>query len=218
MKKIIAPSILSANFENLKQDLQACEDAGADWIHVDVMDGHFVPNISFGPLIVGACKRSTSLPLDVHLMVKDPDSMIDEFARAGADRLTVHQEACIHLDRTIQHIHAHHLKAGVSLNPSTPVNFLDEILDELDLVLIMTVNPGFGGQTFIPNSLKKISQLRQEIDRRGLATWLEVDGGISETTLPAVLKAGANAFVAGNAIFKHPAGIAGAISGFKSLF
>jgi ribulose-phosphate 3-epimerase len=218
MNRVIAPSILSANFENLKQDLLACEKAGADWIHVDVMDGHFVPNITFGPLIVEACKRSTSLPLDVHLMVEDPDSMIEAYAKAGADRLTVHQEACVHLDRTIQHIKSFNVKAGVSINPATSPIVLTEVIDQLDLVLIMTVNPGFGGQSFIPNSLKKIRTIRQEIRRLGLDTWLEVDGGISQATLPSVLEAGANAFVAGNAVFNHPEGIETAIRKIKEMF
>lgn len=218
MNRVIAPSILSANFENLKQDLLACEKAGADWIHVDVMDGHFVPNITFGPLIVEACKRSTSLPLDVHLMVEDPDSMIEAYAKAGADRLTVHQEACVHLDRTIQHIMSFNVKAGVSINPATSPIVLTEVIDQLDLVLVMTVNPGFGGQSFIPNSLKKIRTIRQEIRRLGLDTWLEVDGGISQATLPAVLEAGANAFVAGNAVFNHPEGIETAIRKIKEMF
>ena len=218
MNRVIAPSILSANFENLKQDLLACEKAGADWIHVDVMDGHFVPNITFGPLIVEACKRSTSLPLDVHLMVEDPDSMIEAFAKAGADRLTVHQEACVHLDRTIQHIKSFNVKAGVSINPATSPIVLTEVIDQLDLVLVMTVNPGFGGQSFIPNSLKKIRTIRQEIGRLGLDTWLEVDGGISQVTLPSVLEAGANAFVAGNAVFNHPEGIETAIRKIKEMF
>jgi ribulose-phosphate 3-epimerase len=218
MNRVIAPSILSANFENLKQDLLACEKAGADWIHVDVMDGHFVPNITFGPLIVEACKRSTSLPLDVHLMVEDPDSMIEAYAKAGADRLTVHQEACVHLDRTIQHIKSFNVKAGVSINPATSPIVLTEVIDQLDLVLVMTVNPGFGGQSFIPNSLKKIRTIRQEIRRLGLDTWLEVDGGISQATLPAVLEAGANAFVAGNAVFNHPEGIETAIRKIKEMF
>jgi len=218
MNRVIAPSILSANFENLKQDLLACEKAGADWIHVDVMDGHFVPNITFGPLIVEACKRSTSLPLDVHLMVEDPDSMIESYAKAGADRLTVHQEACVHLDRTIQHIKSFNVKAGVSINPATSPIVLTEVIDQLDLVLVMTVNPGFGGQSFIPNSLKKIRTIRQEIRRLGLDTWLEVDGGISQATLPAVLEAGANAFVAGNAVFNHPEGIETAIRKIKEMF
>ena len=218
MNRVIAPSILSANFENLKQDLLACEKAGADWIHVDVMDGHFVPNITFGPLIVEACKRSTSLPLDVHLMVEDPDSMIEAYAKAGADRLTVHQEACVHLDRTIQHIKSFNVKAGVSINPSTSPIVLTEVIDQLDLVLVMTVNPGFGGQSFIPNSLKKIRTIRQEIRRLGLDTWLEVDGGISQATLPSVLEAGANAFVAGNAVFNHPEGIETAIRKIKEMF
>ena len=217
MKKIIAPSILSANFEHLRDDLQSCEQAGADWIHIDVMDGHFVPNITFGPLVVEACKRSTVLPLDVHLMVESPDRLVEAYAKAGADRLTVHQEACLHLDRTLQLIKQCGAKAGVSLNPATPISNIEEVLPQLDLVLIMTVNPGFGGQSFLDYTLEKIRRLRHTIDRRGLQTWIEVDGGISEKTLPLVMEAGANAFVAGNALFNHAEGLAGGIKKFRKM-
>lgn len=211
---VIAPSILSADFTRLGADLAACESAGADWIHVDVMDGHFVPNMTFGPLLVAACRRATKLPLDVHLMIEKPENMLAAFAQAGADRLTVHVETCPHLHRTIQQILSLGVKAGVTLNPATPTVMLQEIYAYVDLVLVMTVNPGFGGQSFIAEMLPKVANIRQALDRIGSDAWLEVDGGVSEKTLPALLKAGANAFVAGNAIFKHPDGI---VIGIKTL-
>ena len=211
---VIAPSILSADFTRLGQDIAACERAGADWIHVDVMDGHFVPNMTLGPLVVEACKRATRLPLDVHLMIENPDNLLEAFASAGADRLTVHVEACPHLHRTIQHIRSLGVKPGVTLNPGTPAVMLKEIYTYVDLVLVMTVNPGFGGQTFIPETLAKVAEIRAALDLAGSPAWLEVDGGVSDQTLPALLKAGADAFVAGNAIFKHADGIPG---GLKAL-
>ena len=214
---VLAPSILSADFAHLGEDLANCEKAGADWIHVDVMDGHFVPNMTLGPLVVEACKRATSLPLDVHLMIEKPENMLEAFARAGADRLTVHVETCPHLHRTIQQIQSLGVKAGVTLNPSTPAVMLQEILDQVDLVLVMTVNPGFGGQSFIPGMLNKVKQIRQALDQAGSAAWLEVDGGVSEKTIPALLKAGADAYVAGNAVFNHQQGIAGGILSLKNL-
>ncbi len=208
---VIAPSILSADFTRLGEDIAACERAGADWIHVDIMDGHFVPNLTIGPLIVEACRRATRLPLDVHLMIENPDSLLEAFAKAGADRLTVHVETCPHLHRTIQHIRALGLKAGVTLNPATPAVMLKEIYPYLDLVLVMTVNPGFGGQTFIVETLSKVAEIRAALNLTGSQAWLEVDGGVSDKTLPALRAAGANAFVAGNAVFNHPDGIAGGI-------
>lgn len=204
---VIAPSILSADFAHLGAEIAACEAAGADWIHVDVMDGHFVPNLTLGPLVVEACRRATKLPLDVHLMIEKPENLLEAFAQVGASRLTVHLETCPHLYRTIQQIQSLGVKAGVTLNPATPALLLKEILPLVDLVLVMTVNPGFGAQAFLPEMLPKITEIRQMLDLIGSPAWLEVDGGVSEKTLPVLLKAGANAFVAGNAVFKHPQGV-----------
>ncbi len=205
---VIAPSILSADFTHLGEDLTACEKAGAEWIHVDVMDGHFVPNMTLGPLVVAACRRATRLPLDVHLMIEKPENMLEAFANAGADRLTVHVETCTHLHRIIQQIKSLGVKAGVTLNPATPAIMLQEIYATIDLILVMTVNPGFGAQSFIPEMLPKVATIRQSLDLCGSKAWLEVDGGVSEKTLPSLLSAGANAFVAGNSVFNHPGGIA----------
>jgi ribulose-phosphate 3-epimerase len=197
----ISPSILSADFSRLGEDVQAVDRAGADYIHIDVMDGHFVPNITIGPLVVEALRKVTAKPLDVHLMIENPDLYIADFARAGADIITVHQEAVPHLHRTVQLIKSLGKKAGVSLNPGTPVETLDIILDELDLVLIMSVNPGFGGQSFIPSALDKIRALRQRITERGLSTELEVDGGVKIDNIREVVAAGADVLVAGSAVF-----------------
>ena len=199
--KLIAPSILSADFSKLGEEIRTVESAGADWIHVDVMDGHFVPNITIGPLVVEAVKRSTPLPIDVHLMIENADDYITAFARAGASHISVQVEACPHLHRTVQHIKASGAKAGVVLNPSTPIESLAWILEDLDYVLVMSVNPGFGGQKFIPNSISKIKALRKLIEDRGLSALIEVDGGINETTIAAVAAAGADVLVAGSAIF-----------------
>jgi ribulose-phosphate 3-epimerase len=200
MKKI-APSILSADFSRLGDEVRAVAAAGADYIHVDVMDGHFVPNITIGPLVVEAVRRVTELPLDVHLMIENPDLYIPDFAAAGADFIVVHAEATHHLHRTVQLIKAHGKKAGVSLNPATPLHCLDYILDELDLVLLMTVNPGFGGQSFIEACLPKIHALRGILDKRGLETELEVDGGVKIDNIDRIAHAGADVFVAGSAVF-----------------
>jgi ribulose-phosphate 3-epimerase len=197
----LAPSILSADFARLGAEVQAVAKAGADYIHIDVMDGHFVPNITIGPLVVEAVRKVTDLPLDVHLMIENPDRYIPDFARAGADLITVHQEAVPHLHRTVQLIRNLGKKAGVSINPATPAATLDEILDDLDLVLVMTVNPGFGGQGFIDRCLTKIAALRHEIDRRGLAVELEVDGGVKIDNVDRIAAAGADVFVAGSAVF-----------------
>jgi ribulose-phosphate 3-epimerase len=197
----IAPSILSADFSRLAEEVQAVDRAGADYIHVDVMDGHFVPNITIGPLVVDALRKVTDKPLDVHLMIENPDLYIADFAKAGADIITVHQEAVPHLHRTVQLIKSLGKQAGVSLNPATPVETLDVILDQLDLVLVMSVNPGFGGQAFIPSALDKIRALRQRITQRGLATELQVDGGIKVDNIREVVAAGADVLVAGSAVF-----------------
>jgi ribulose-phosphate 3-epimerase len=201
MMKLIAPSILSADFSKLGDEIRAVEAAGADWIHVDVMDGHFVPNITIGPLVVEAVKRVTDLPVDVHLMIENPDSYISAFARAGASHISVQVETCIHLNRTIQRIKDCGVHAGVVLNPATPLASLEWVLEDVDYVLIMGVNPGFGGQAFIPGSLDKIKALRQQIQDRGLKILIQVDGGINEKTIAAIAAAGTDVFVAGSAIF-----------------
>ena len=198
---MMAPSILSADFSRLGEEINAVAKAGADIIHVDVMDGHFVPNITIGPQVVASVRRITDLPLDVHLMITDADSYIDDFAKAGADWITVHVEACPHLNRTVSRIRELGKKAGVVLNPATPLGSLDEILADVDLVMLMSVNPGFGGQSFIRSSIKKIRTLRQMIEARGLAAGIEVDGGVSPATIADVAGAGANIFVAGSAVF-----------------
>jgi ribulose-phosphate 3-epimerase len=185
----------------LEEQVRLVVENGADWIHVDVMDGHFVPNLTFGPNMVQALRRIGNFPLDVHLMISNPDIYVERYAQAGATILTVHQEACLHLHRTIQTIHAAGLKAGVALNPATPLVAVEEILPDIDLLLIMTVNPGFGGQQFIPGSVKKIARAHEMIQSTGKDIWLEVDGGISPKTAPEVVAGGANALVAGNAIF-----------------
>lgn len=197
----IAPSILSADFSRLGEEVGAVEKAGCDVIHIDVMDGHFVPNITIGPLVVRAVRTVTRKELDVHLMISDADRYVDDFAAAGADWITVHVEACTHLHRTVARIKQLGKKAGVVVNPATSLSTLDCILPDLDLVMLMSVNPGFGGQSFIPSTLGKIRQLRQMIDQRNLAVAIEVDGGISEKTIGEVAEAGANIFVAGSAIY-----------------
>ncbi|MBN2340021.1 MAG: ribulose-phosphate 3-epimerase [Deltaproteobacteria bacterium] len=204
MKTIIAPSILSADFGKLDAQIKAVDHAGADWIHVDVMDGRFVPNITIGPLVVRAARRATDLPLDVHLMIEQPDHLLAAFADAGADILTVHAEACIHLHRTLQTIKSLGKKAGVAFNPATPVHCIEPVLDLLDMVLIMTVNPGFGGQTFIPATLPKIEQTKKLISAADHDIDLQVDGGIAPETASLVKRAGANSLVAGNAVYGAP--------------
>lgn len=201
MKNKIAPSILSADFTRLGEEIRAVEAAGADYIHVDVMDGHFVPNITIGPLVVKAVRRTTRLPLDVHLMISDPDPFLEAFVKAGADILTVHAEAATHLHRSLHHIRALGAKASVSLNPSTPLEVIEYVLEDVEMVLLMTVNPGFEGQSFIPGMVPKIERLRKMFDDRGLSVDIEVDGGIGPDTVARVSAAGANVFVAGSAIF-----------------
>jgi len=207
----IAPSILSADFARLGEQVAAAEAAGADRIHVDVMDGHFVPNITIGPVVVRALRRVTGLPLEVHLMIERPERFLDAFAGAGATALTVHVEGTIHLHRTLEEIRRLGQRVGVALNPATPAVVLDEILPELDLVLVMTVDPGFGGQDFIASTLPKIRRVRALVDRVRPACELEVDGGIHPATAPLVVDAGAGVLVAGSAIFEEPAGVRAAM-------
>jgi ribulose-phosphate 3-epimerase len=197
----IAPSILSADFSKLGEEIKAVEMAGADYIHVDVMDGHFVPNITMGPLVLKAIRPLTELPLDVHLMIENPDSYIEEFADAGADIITVHVEAATHLHRTIQQIKAKGVKAGVVLNPATPVDSIKHIIHDIDMVLLMTVNPGFGGQSFIQNVVPKIREVSELVQAHGLNVEIEVDGGVNAETAPLCIEAGANVLVAGSAIY-----------------
>jgi len=202
MKKVkIAPSALSADFTNLESEIKRVEKAGADLLHIDVMDGHFVPNITIGQPVVRAIRKKTKLPLDVHLMIEEPDIYLNEFIDAGADYLTVHVEACRHLHRAISSITKRRVKPGVALNPATPLEGIKYVLSELSLVLLMTVNPGFGGQELIPSTLSKIAELRDVIRSKGLNVDIEVDGGINEETAPKVIKAGANILVAGYAVY-----------------
>ncbi len=198
---MIAPSILSADFSRLGDEIRAVEAAGAEVIHVDVMDGHFVPNITIGPLVVDAVRQVTDLPIDVHLMITDPDRYIKNFVDAGADWITVHVEACIHLHRTLSYIKDLNKKAGAVLNPATPLSSLEYVLDELDLVMLMSVNPGFGGQSFIESTLKKTQALRAMLDKVNPEAGIEIDGGISPATISRVAQAGANIFVAGSAVY-----------------
>jgi ribulose-phosphate 3-epimerase len=205
---IIAPSIVSADYLRLREDIETLEAGGAGWIHVDVMDGHFVPNITMGPFLVEAYKRASKLPLDVHLMIEQPERYLEAFAKAGAAHLTVHVETCPHLYRTLQQIKSLNCLAGVTLNPGTPVSSLESVLHLADLVLVMTVNPGFSNQAFLPDMVAKVAQVRKKLDEIGSAAYLEVDGGISAENLPVLKDAGANVFVTAHAIFSHPQGIA----------
>jgi ribulose-phosphate 3-epimerase len=217
MKKSVkvAPSILSADFSRLGDEIRAVEAAGADLIHVDVMDGHFVPNITIGPLVVEAARKVTKLPLDVHLMIENPEQYVADFAKAGADYLTVHAEAAHHLHRLVQTIREHRgVKAGVSLNPATPLEALDYVLGDIDLVLIMSVNPGFGGQAFIPSALDKIRRLRKMVDDRKLGLEIEVDGGVKPDNAQEIVAAGADILVAGSAVFGAK-DYAGAVKGIR---
>jgi len=199
--KLLAPSLLSADFSKLREEISAVEAAGANWLHIDVMDGHFVPNITMGPIIVQAINRLASIPLDVHLMVEEPDNYISAFAKAGASFISVQVEACTHLNRTIHRIKESGLGAGVALNPTTDLSSIEWILEFVDFILIMSVNPGFGGQAFIPNTLEKVRRLRSMIQDRELPTRIEVDGGVNEQNIREISSAGADIFVAGSAVF-----------------
>jgi len=199
--KLIAPSILSADFSKLGEEIRAVEQAGADWIHVDVMDGHFVPNITMGPLVVEAVRRITSLPIDVHLMIEQPERYVPDFASAGATYISVQVEACRHLNRTIQMIREAGARPGAVLNPSTPLDAIDWVLAYIDFVLIMSVNPGFGGQSFIPNSLDKVKQLKRLLQDAGSSVLIQIDGGVNAGNIAEISQAGADVFVAGSAIF-----------------
>jgi ribulose-phosphate 3-epimerase len=199
---IVAPSFLSANFLNLEADCKMINESEADWVHLDVMDGRFVPNITFGPMIIEFIRKATPKVCDVHLMIVEPEKYVEDFKKAGADHITVHLEACTHLHRNIEQIRSLGMQAGVALNPHTPVELLKDVLHDLDLVLIMSVNPGFGGQKFIPQTLQKITTLRRMIDEKGLATKIEIDGGVTLQNAPDIIKAGAHVLVAGNTVFK----------------
>ena len=217
MKVRLVPSILSADFARLGEQVREAEAAGADWIHVDVMDGHFVPNLTVGPPIVRALRPITRLPLDVHLMIEEPERLIPEFVQAGADILTVHVETCPHLHRTVQQIKELGAKAGVTLNPATPLTTLEEILPYVDLVLVMSVNPGFGGQSYIPSSTAKVTRLRHMLDERGLSqVTLEVDGGIKAHNAAEVVAAGATALVVGSGIFNRQGSVADNMAAIRS--
>jgi ribulose-phosphate 3-epimerase len=211
---ILAPSIIASDFANIAKELADCESAGADWIHVDVMDGHFVPTITIGPLFVESLKRNTKLPLDVHLMIENPDAHVKSYADAGASTITVHVEACQNPEKTIKKIKSLGCKAGITLKPSTPVKKIESLLDKVDLVLVMSVPPGFSGQKFMPKMVERVKYLRKKLDAIHSEAHLEVDGGINLKTLPLMKSAGANAFVTGNAAFKHKNGT---IAGVREL-
>jgi len=213
-KYVISSSILSADFTRLGEQIAEAEAAGVDWLHVDVMDGHFVPNITMGPFIVEWCRKATKLPLDVHLMIEEPERYIEPFAKAGASGLTVHVETCPDMHNTLKQIKSLGCRAGIVLNPPTSVRELEPFLAEADLVLVMSVNPGYSGQSFMPEAIAKVADVRKKLDALGSSAWLEVDGGISTETLPKMKQAGATAFVAATAIFKNPEGIK---AGIKSL-
>ena len=218
MKKyVIAPSILSADFTRLSEEIAACESAGADWLHIDVMDGHFVPNITMGPFIVEACRRVTKLPLDVHLMIEKPERHLEAFARAGASRLNVHVETCPQLHDTLGQIKSLGCEAGVALNPDTSVRDIEPIMPEADLILVMSVYPGFSGQEFIPETVGKVRDIRNKLDARSSSAWIEVDGGINVENITKVKDAGATAFVAATAVFKHPDGVEAGIKALQNV-
>ena len=212
----IAPSILSCDFGHLADEIAAVEAGGADWIHVDVMDGSFVPNITIGPLIVDGARRATDLPLDVHLMIDEPIRFVEDFAKAGADILTVHVEACTHLHRTLERIRELGVRPGVALNPATPLSLITDVVENVDLMLIMSVNPGFGGQSYIEASTRKLSRARALLDEVGSKADLEVDGGVSSANVADIVAAGASAVVAGSAVYGHPDGAAAGVRAIRT--
>ena len=212
----IAPSILSADFSRLGEEIQAVEAGGADWIHVDVMDGHFVPNITIGPVVTAGARRATDLPLDVHLMISNPDDYVDDFVKAGADWVTVHAEACTHLHRTLARIGELGAKAGVALNPATPLSAIEDVVEHLDLLLIMSVNPGFGGQSYITRSSDKLRRARAMLDAAGSSAELQVDGGVGLSNIAEVAATGASVIVAGSAVYGYPEGATAGVSALRS--
>ena len=212
---LLAPSIIASDFTHLADEIIATQSAGADWLHVDVMDGHFVPTITVGPLFVEACKRASTLPLDVHLMIENPDQYLEAFAKAGASHLTVHVETCPNLLQTVEKIKSLGCSAGVTLNPLTPASALDAVLPLADIVLVMSVTPGYSGQVFMPEMVFKVEEVRNKLNALRSHAYLEVDGGITIKTLPLMYKAGANVFVAGNAAFKHPQGVMGGVKALR---
>lgn len=213
-KFLLAPSIIAADFTHIADEIAACESAGADWLHVDVMDGHFVPTITVGPLFTEACKRATKLPIDVHLMISEPEKYLEAFAKAGANNITVHVETCPDLTGTVKKIKSLGCTAGITLNPATPASALDSALPFADLVLVMSVVPGYSGQVFMPEMIGKAEEIRNKLNALRSKAHLEVDGGMSEKTIPLMVQAGANVFVTGNAAFKHPQGVG---QGIKAL-
>lgn len=214
---LIAPSIIAADFAHIADEVAACEAAGADWLHVDVMDGHFVPTITIGPLFTESLKRVTRLPLDVHLMISEPEKYLEDFAKAGASNITVHAETCPDLPRVVERIKSLGCKAGITLNPATPVSALDSALSIADLVLVMSVNPGYSGQKFMPEMIAKVEEIRNKLNALRSTAYLEVDGGMNAETIPLVKKAGANVFVTGNAAFKHPKGSLEGVRALKEI-
>lgn len=216
-KYVLSPSILSADFARLGEEIATVAAAGADWIHVDVMDGHFVPNITMGPFIVATCRRITKLPLDVHLMIENPERYLEAFAQAGASGLTVHVETCPDIAGTLRQIKSLGCTAGAVLNPETPVGKIQPALTEADLILVMSVHPGYSGQSFIPETVSKVSEIRKKLDALRSSAWLEVDGGIDVETLPRMKEAGATAFVAATAVFKYPEGAAAGVKSLRAM-
>jgi len=212
----IAPSILSSDFSRLAEEIRTVEEGGADWIHVDVMDGHFVPNITIGPVVTAGARKATSLPLDVHLMIEHPDRYLEAFVEAGANVLTVHAEACTHLQRTLARIRELGARAGVALNPATPLSAVEEVVDDLDLLLVMSVNPGFGGQAFLPGSMDKVARARRLLDERGSPAELEVDGGVDASNTRALVEAGATVLVAGSSVYRHVGGAAAGLAALRA--